>query len=81
MSDHKYTRNGNIEWGGGGGGGLKNAYKIIVVLWFMAKIVASKLIVWNVIFQIYAFENWNLAYPTPGKQPYFLGLVRSTHEQ
>jgi hypothetical protein len=28
-------------------------------------------IVWNVIFEIYAFENWNLAYPTPGKQPFF----------
>jgi hypothetical protein len=25
--------------------------------------IASKLIVWNVIFQIYAFENWSLAYP------------------
>jgi hypothetical protein len=24
------------------------------------------------IFQIYVFENWNFAYPTPGKQPYFL---------
>jgi hypothetical protein len=40
MSDHKYRRNGNIEWGGKGGG-LKNAQKCIIVLRFMAKIVAA----------------------------------------
>ena len=42
MSDHKYRRNGNIEWGGKGGG-LKNAQKCIIVLRFMAKIVVSEI--------------------------------------
>jgi hypothetical protein len=46
---------------------------------FLQTKTASKLIVWSVIFQMHVFENWNLAYPTSGKQPYISEFSEDDH--